>query len=32
MFAAKGELVPSFAQQWRTMSDRNANWRMALNW
>jgi hypothetical protein len=32
LYSAKGELVPSFAQQWRTMSDRNANWRMALNW
>ncbi|MFZ5616943.1 MAG: recombinase family protein [Pseudomonadota bacterium] len=28
-FSARGELVPSFAQQWRAMSDKTANWRLA---
>ncbi|MEZ5921943.1 MAG: zinc ribbon domain-containing protein [Parvularculaceae bacterium] len=32
IYSAKGELVPSFAQQWRTMSDKNANWRLSLSY
>ncbi|GJL90912.1 recombinase family protein [Hyphococcus sp.] len=31
-FAARGELVPSFAQEWRTVSSKTANWRMALSY
>jgi hypothetical protein len=30
IFAANGELVPSFAQQWRTTSDKTANWRLPV--
>jgi DNA invertase Pin-like site-specific DNA recombinase len=32
LFAANGELVPSFAQDWRTRSDKTANWRLPVRY
>jgi len=31
-FASTGKLVPTFAQEWRAISDKNANWRLGLSY